>query len=190
MFEIFKYKQLLSFLVKKELKIKYRNTLFGYFWSLLEPLGLMIIYTIVFSFILRFDIENYSLFLLSGLIPWMFVSHSVNRGLKTLTLNAALIKKVYFPRQLFPLTVVVTNLVNLSISLMLVAGFNLYLGVGINLLSLAILPFVIVLQFLLVLSIALILSSVSVYYRDVEFITSLGLRGWMYLSRCMLLIII
>ncbi|MFC0559241.1 ABC transporter permease [Halalkalibacter alkalisediminis] len=182
MFEIYKYRQLLSFLVRKELKIKYRNTMLGYFWSLLEPLGLMIIYTIVFSIILRFGIENYSLFLLSGLIPWMFVNHSVLRGTKSLTSNSSLLKKVYFPRQIFPLTTILTNLVNLGISLLLVAAYSYYLGVGISLAGFFILPVAIVLQFILVLSIVLLLSSINVYYRDIEFISTLGIRGWMYLS--------
>ncbi|WP_368503221.1 ABC transporter permease [Alkalihalophilus sp. As8PL] len=182
MLEIFKYKQLLAFLVKKELKIKYRNTALGYFWSLLEPLGLMIIYTIVFSIILRFGIENYSLFLLSGLIPWMFVNHSVMRGTKSLTSNSSLIKKVYFPRQLFPLTIVSTNLVNLAISLLLVAAYSFYLGVGVGFKGLMALPIAIVLQFLFVLAVVLLLASINVYFRDVEFISSLGIRGWMYLS--------
>ncbi|MED1561675.1 ABC transporter permease [Alkalihalobacillus alcalophilus] len=169
------------FLVRKELRVKYRNTLLGYFWSLLEPLGLMIIYSIVFSLIMRFEVDNYPLLLLSGLIPWMFVSHSINTGSKILTLNASLIKKVYFPRQLFPITVVTTNIINLMISLVLVGVFSIIYGGGLGL-SLVWLPFVMFFQYLLVLSVVLILSSISVYYRDIEFMSSLGIRGWMYLS--------
>ncbi len=182
MLEILKYRELLSFLVRKELKIKYRNTIFGYLWSLLEPLGLMLIYTIVFSFIMRFNIENYSLFLLSGLIPWMFVNNSIIRGTKSLTLNSSLIKKVYFPRQLFPLTIVLTNLVNLGVSLLLVAAYAIYLNVEFQLTGILFLPLAIVLQFFLVFSIVLLLAGVNVYFRDVEFISGLGIRGWMYLS--------
>ncbi|WP_413378316.1 ABC transporter permease [Alkalihalobacillus sp. 1P02AB] len=181
MFEIIKYRYLLAFLVRKELRVKYRNTLLGYFWSLLEPIGLMIIYSIVFSFIAKFDMDNYPLFLISGLIPWMFVNHSVVRGTKILALNATLIKKVYFPRQLFPLTVVSTNLVNLLISLALITVFSLFVG-AFHFTSVLILPLAIVLQFFLVLGVVLLLSAISVYYRDVEFVSSLGIRGWMYLS--------
>ncbi|KMK77400.1 ABC transporter permease [Alkalihalobacillus pseudalcaliphilus] len=182
MLELFKYRQLLAFLVKKELKIKYRDTIFGFFWSLLEPLGLMVIYSVVFSIILKWEIDNYALFLLAGLIPWMFFNNSINRGAKALTSNSSLIKKVYFPRQMFPLTVVTTNLVNLGISLFLVAILSFSLGVGIKLAALPWLIVIIVIQFILVFAITLLLSSVNVYYRDIEFISSLFLRGWMYLS--------
>ncbi|MEW9034035.1 MAG: ABC transporter permease, partial [Planifilum fimeticola] len=98
--EMMKYKELLYFLVHKEVRIKYRNSFFGFFWSLLEPLGLMVIYTIVFSLILGIDgrggekIEHYPLFILSGLIPWTFFNNAVRAGTKALSSNSSLIKKV------------------------------------------------------------------------------------------------
>ncbi|GAF64979.1 ABC transporter permease protein [Bacillus sp. TS-2] len=181
MLTIFQYRQLLAFLVRKELRIKYRDTLLGYFWSLLEPIGLMVIYSIVFSFIAKFSVPNYPLYLISGLIPWMFVNHSVSGGTRVLQANASLLKKVFFPRQIFPLTVVTTNAVNLFISLVLISIFSIIMS-SLNYSAMIFLPFVLMLQFMLVLSVVLILSAISVYYRDVEFISNLALRGWMYLS--------
>lgn len=89
---------------------------------------------------------------------------------------------MYFPRQLFPLTIVLTNLVNLGVSLLLVAAYAIYLNVEFQLTGILFLPLAIVLQFFLVFSIVLLLAGVNVYFRDVEFISGLGIRGWMYLS--------
>ncbi|MFK3936049.1 ABC transporter permease [Alkalihalobacillus sp. NPDC078783] len=183
--EIFRYKELLYFLVHKELRVRYRNTFFGYFWTLLEPLGLMLIFTLVFMVIARVSIENYTLFLVSGLIPFMYTQHSVSRGTKSLTGNGSLIKKIYFPRELFPLTITFSSLVNLLISLVLVAAYSLYINGSIPLVGLAVLPLVIVLQTVLLLGIVFIFSCVNVYFRDVEFIVGLLMRGWMYLSAVM-----
>ncbi|MEK4566276.1 ABC transporter permease [Alkalihalobacillus sp. FSL R5-0424] len=183
--ELIKHKELLYFLVHKEIRIRYRNTFFGYFWTLLEPLGLMLIFTLVFMVIARVSIENYTLFLVSGLIPFMYTLHSVTRGTKSLISNGSLIKKIYFPRELFPITETASSLINLLISLVLVAGYSLYINGSIPLIGLVALPFVILLQTFLLLGIVFILSCLNVYYRDVEFIVSLLMRGWMYLSAVM-----
>ncbi len=177
------YKELIYFLVHKELRVKYRNSFFGFFWTLLEPLGMMAIYTVVFSIIIRFKVDNYPLFILSGLIPWMFLSNSIQKGAKSLTVNASLIKKIYFPRQIFPLSTVLTNFIHFLPALALVLILALITEGGeIPFLRLLALPLIILLQALLVLSITIVLSVMNVYYKDVEIILTVVLRGWMYLS--------
>ncbi|TSB48384.1 ABC transporter permease [Alkalicoccobacillus porphyridii] len=183
--EILQYKELLYFLVHKELRVRYRNTFFGYFWTLLEPLGLMLIFTLVFSIIARVTIDNYTLFLVTGLIPFMYTQHAVSRGAKSLTSNSSLIKKVYFPRELFPITITFSSLVNLLISLILVAAYSLYVNGSIPLMGLAVLPLVILLQTMLLLGIVFFFSCINVYFRDIEFIVGLLMRGWMYMSAVM-----
>ncbi|EGL82029.1 ABC-2 type transporter [Caldalkalibacillus thermarum TA2.A1] len=180
--ELFKYKELIYFLVHREIRIRYRNSLFGFLWSLLEPLGLMIIYTIVFSVILRFEVENYALFVLSGLIPWMFLTQSINRGTKSLTQNSSLIRKIYFPRQIFPITIIIANLVNFIPALFLVLLFAVIMKVELIWGNLLLLPLIILFHTLFVLSIVLVLSITNVYYRDTEFVFNLVTRAWMYLS--------
>ncbi|MDQ0338508.1 ABC-2 type transport system permease protein [Caldalkalibacillus uzonensis] len=179
---ILKYKELLYFLVHKEIRVRYRNSLFGFLWSLLEPLGLMVIYTIVFSIILRFEVENYALFVLSGLIPWMFLTQSINRGTKSLTNNSSLIRKIYFPRQIFPITIILANLVNFIPALFLVLAFAVIMNVNLLWGNLLLLPFIILIHALFVLAIVLLLSISNVYYRDTEFVFNLISRAWMYLS--------
>lgn len=180
---ILNYKELIYFLVHKELRVKYRNSFFGFFWTLLEPLGMMLIYTIVFSVIIRFKVDNYPLFILSGLIPWMFLSNSMHKGAKSLTVNASLIKKIYFPRQIFPLANVLANLVNFVPALALVVLLAVITEGGeIPFLRMLALPAIVLLQAVFVFSITTVLSVMNVYYKDVEIILTVVLRGWMYLS--------
>jgi lipopolysaccharide transport system permease protein len=185
--EMMKYKELLYFLVHKEVRIKYRNSFFGFFWSLLEPLGLMVIYTIVFSLILGIDgrggekIEHYPLFILSGLIPWTFFSNAVRAGTKALSSNSSLIKKVYFPREIFPVTILLSNLVNFIPAFALILLIALAFGHPIHWDKLALLPAFLSLQSVFTLACMFLVSMLNVFYRDVEFITNLLMRAWMYL---------
>lgn len=178
-----KYKELMYFLVHKELKIRYRNSLFGFFWTLLEPLGLMLIYTLVFGYIINLNrgVDHYPLYILAGLIPWTFFNNSVRKGTKALSSNSSLIKKVYFPREIFPLTMLISNLVNFIPAFALVFALAIAFGQSIHWGYLIMLPGTVLLQSLFTLAIVLLVSVLNVYYRDVEFIVNLAMRAWMYL---------
>ncbi len=180
-----KYKELMYFLVHKELRIRYRNSLFGFFWTLLEPLGLMVIYTLVFGYLVNLNKGlpegAYPLYVLSGLIPWTFFNNSVRKGTKALSSNASLIKKVYFPREIFPLTMLISNLVNFIPAFGLIMVMAVVTQQSIQWDQLALLPGIILIQSGFTLGIALLVSVLNVYYRDVEFIVNLLMRAWMYL---------
>ncbi|MCS1352008.1 ABC transporter permease [Mechercharimyces sp. CAU 1602] len=185
--ELIKYKELIYFLVHKEIRIRYRNSFFGFFWTLLEPLGLMMIYALVFSVIGRGWAEpfegKYPLFILAGMMPWMFFNNTLKRGMTSLSRNGSLLKKIYFPRQIFPLTDVLANMVNFVPALLLVIVAALIFNPSeIQWLHFLYLPGLILLQSILAFSFALLLGAINVYYRDVEFIINLVLRGWMYLT--------
>ncbi|MFC4075604.1 ABC transporter permease [Salinithrix halophila] len=183
--DILKYKELLYFLVHKEVRIRYRNSLFGFFWTLLEPLGLMMIYYLVFGVIINRvgdEVPHYSLYVLAGLIPWTFFNNSMKKGTKALSSNSSLIKKVYFPREIFPVTMILSNLVNFVPAFLLVFVVALFSPkVTIQWDQLALLPGIILLQSVFTLACTFLVSVLNVYYRDVEFIMSLLLRAWMYL---------
>ncbi|PTX50639.1 ABC-2 type transport system permease protein [Melghirimyces profundicolus] len=182
---LMKYKELMYFLVHKELRIRYRNSLFGFFWTLLEPLGLMVIYTVVFGYLVNLNKGlpegAYPLYVLAGLIPWTFFNNSVRKGTKALSGNASLIKKVYFPREIFPLTMLISNLVNFIPAFALVLVMAMVMNQPIHGDQLALLPGMILLQAFFTLGVALLVSVLNVYYRDVEFIVNLLMRAWMYL---------
>ncbi len=188
--EILRYKELLVNLTRKELKVKYRNSALGFVWSLLNPILVMIVFTVVFSFILRFDLGtrgNFPFHLLAALLPWNFFSQSVQLASGGIVGNAPLVRKVYFPRAVLPLSVIGANLV----------GFAIEMGVFIVFLTVfAILgyfpyPFYLYLVFLVVLvpalvaftvGLSLLVSAVNVFFRDIEHLISILILVWFYAS--------
>src|SRR5207244_7885605 len=115
--EIWNFRQLITLLVVRELKVRYKRSVLGLLWTMLNPLLLMVVYTVVFSTIWRSSVRNFSIFLLSALLPWLFFSTAVLQGLHAVIGNQELIRKVRVPQAVFPLSVVGSNLVNFTLSL-------------------------------------------------------------------------
>ncbi|MEZ0537112.1 ABC transporter permease [Caldicellulosiruptoraceae bacterium PP1] len=176
-----KYKDLLYELVIRDVKIKYRRSTLGLLWSLLNPLFMMIIMTIVFSHLFRFDIKNYPIYLLSGQIIFTFFSESTNISMRSIIDNAPLIKKVYIPKYIFPVAKVLSSFINLIFSLLAILIVIIAMRIKI---SLTILLFPIPLLFVLMFSIGmgLILSSYAVFFRDMIHLYSVGLTAWTYIT--------
>tara|TARA_B100000686_G_C16748108_1_gene950739 strand:- start:805 stop:1581 length:777 start_codon:yes stop_codon:yes gene_type:complete len=180
-FEILKYRELLASLVWKNVKLRYHGSVLGYFWSFLSPFLMMGLFTLVFSYFLRIQIDNYPLFLVSAIVPWSFFSTSLLQGSKSLVTHSEFIKKMYCPREIFPLSLILTNVVILMAGLIAIIPFMLYfrgtVGEGV-----IILPIVIFIHFLFILGLAMILSCINVFYRDVEHILDFLLLFWFYLT--------
>lgn len=181
-----KYKDLLYELVLRDIKIKYRRSILGMFWSLLNPLLMMIVLTIVFSHLFRFDIKNYPIYLLTGQIMFTFFSESTSSAMRAIIDNASLIKKVYIPKYIFPVSKVLSSFFNLIFSLLaiiLVTIGMILLGNNVNL-TWTFLLFPVPLIFILTFSIGigLILSCYAVFFRDLIHLYSVGLTAWMYLT--------
>jgi ABC-type polysaccharide/polyol phosphate export permease len=181
--------ELLANLVLREVRGKYRRTFFGQLWSLLNPLASMVVYTIVFSFIIRANpppgdpsgIDAYPLWLLAGLLPWHFFAHSVTGGISSIISNGSLIKKVYFPRALLPLANTGSNGLTFLIELgVLAVALTLFGGFVLPWLPLAAL-FVVVLAFFAV-GVGMLLAILNVYFRDVQHFTGIVLQLWLYLT--------
>lgn len=179
--EISIYKELLFNLTSKELKLKYKNSALGFFWSFLNPLLMLTVYTFAFKFIMRIEIENYSLVLLAGLLPWNFFNASVQGSTMSLVNNSHLIKKVYFPREIIPLSLIMSNFVNFLMTLIVLFVAMLIFGVplGINILML---PVVLVLLVMFTTGLSLMLSALNVYYRDISHFTEILFMAWIYLT--------
>lgn len=176
-----KYSPLIHALVSRDLKVKYRRSILGYLWSLLNPLLMMTIMTVVFSYMFRFDIPNFPIYLICGQTLWTFFNESTNMAMYSIVQNASLLKKVYIPKYIFPISRVFSSFVTLSFSLvaivlvMLVTKATFYWTA---------LLFVIPLFFLFLFAcgISLILSALSVQLRDVTHLYSVLTLGWMYLT--------
>ncbi len=171
MFKVFKnlynYRELLKTNVKKEIRGKYKNSFLGVLWSFLNPLLQIAVYAIVFPLILRNTQENYVIFLCCGLIPWTFFSTAISRSAFTMVENGNILKKVYFPREILPISVVTSEAVNFLISTIIILAFVIFSGLGVTKYIL-LYPLIFIAQYLLLLGISFIVSSICVYIRDLQ----------------------
>ena len=172
----------LSF-AKRDIRAKYKQTVFGVAWAVIQPLSLMVVFTFVFSMFARIPSEGlpYPIFSYSVLIFWMFFASSVSQGTIAMTANAPLVRKIYFPRETLLLAVMISALVDLAIAALILAGMFLYYQVALSWAMLWVIP-LLGLQMLFVLTIILITSSIQVFYRDVGHALPLLLQLWMYAS--------
>lgn len=176
---LYNYRELLKTNVKKEIRGKYKNSFLGVLWSFLNPLLQIAVYAIVFPLILRNTQENYVIFLCCGLIPWTFFATSITRAAFTMVENGNILKKVYFPREILPISVVTSETVNFLISTIIIICFVVFGGLGISK-YVIFYPIVLIAQYLLILSIAFIVSSISVYIRDLQHLIGVALQLLFY----------
>jgi lipopolysaccharide transport system permease protein len=179
--ELYRYRALIGTLVLRELRARYRGSVLGFLWSFLNPLLLMLVYVLVFSVYLRVPMEGYAVFLFSGLLPWLWFSSSLGHAAGVIVGSGALVKRILFPAEILPLVSVLSNLINMLLSLPLLFVFLLAFGIRPGPV-LAFLPLLLLLQLLLTAGLALALSALNVYLRDVEQILGNGLVLLFFLS--------
>ena len=164
---LYKYRELLKTNVKKEVRGKYKNSFLGVIWSFLNPLLQIGVYALVFPLIMKSREANYTVFLCCALIPWNFFSIAINRSSFTIVENGNIVKKVFFPREILPISVVTSEAVNFIISTIIILGF--VLGYGLGLTKFALLyPVILIVEYTLLVGIAFIVSSLVVYIRDLQ----------------------
>jgi ABC-type polysaccharide/polyol phosphate export permease len=180
--DLWAYRYAIVQLTIRELKARYKNTALGFFWSLLNPIGMMLVFTAVFTvFLPNNQIQNYPLFVLCGLLPWNFLSAGVMTGTSSITTNANLVTKIYFPRAVIPIATVAANLVNFLLSLIVLFVFLLLFRTHISAWIL-LLPVVVVLHTAFILGLALILSTLNVFYRDTMMVMDVLMLAWFFLT--------
>jgi ABC-type polysaccharide/polyol phosphate export permease len=178
--ELYAYRVLVQTLVVRDLKGRYRGSILGLFWTLLNPLLYMGVYTLVFSNYIRVEIERYPAFLLCGLLPWIWLSSSLLMGATSIVEGGSLVKKVFLPPQVLPTVTVIVNFVNFLLGfpllLVLLALFGVEPGWG-----LVGLPLITVAQFVFTLGLTLIVAAASVRYRDIPHILAHLVTFWFFL---------
>lgn len=179
--QLHKYIPLLRELVVRDLKIKYRRSFLGYLWSLMNPLLMMWILTIVFSYVFRFDIPNYPLYLIIGQVVFNFVSESTTASMYSIVGNAALLKKVYVPKPIFPLAQVTSSFVTMLFSMVAIFIVMIVTDVALTP-TLFLLPVPLFFLFIFSLGVSLIVSAVAVYLRDMFHLYSVFTTAWTYLT--------
>lgn len=163
------YRYLLKTLVVRDFKIKYRASMLGVLWSFLNPLLMTFVYMFVFSTLFRSSIENFVVYLMSGIILFNYFSEASNLGMQSIVGNAGLIKKVYMPKYIFPISKVLSSGINLCISLIPLLIMMLLTGVRFSK-SLLLIPLVLLFLILFCIGVSLTLASAMVYFRDVQFL--------------------
>ena len=165
--ELKQYREFLKSNVKKDIRGKYKGSFLGILWSFINPLLSVLIYAIIFPYIMKTSMDNYLIYLITGIIPWTFFTMAINTGTISILVNANLIKKVYFPRIILPISSVTSALVNFFISLIIVVIFILFSNIGFSI-NLIFLPIIIAIQYILLLGITFIVSAIDLYFRDIE----------------------
>ncbi|MCB8927709.1 MAG: ABC transporter permease [Ardenticatenaceae bacterium] len=180
--EIFAYRNLLKNLIIRDLKARYKNSVLGIVWSLLNPLLMMTVYTVLFTVLIPNDeIKIYPIFILVALIPWQFHTATLMSGTGSIVNNASIIKKVYFPRILLPTAVMLSNFVNFLLASVILLILLYAYGIGLTIHALW-LPLILITQLLFLLGLVYILSTLQAFYRDTLMILEVGLLAWFFLT--------
>jgi lipopolysaccharide transport system permease protein len=180
--ELLRYRELIYNLTVRELKARYKSSVLGFFWSLLNPLGMMVVFTVVFTIMMpNNQIRNFPIFVLCGLLPWNFFSAGIMSGTNSVVANGELLKKVYFPREVLAIATTLSNLINFLLALLV-----LFVAVAIFRTRLSsyiwMLPIVILIQACFVLGMSFILSTLQVFYRDTMMIMDVVMLAWFFLT--------
>ena len=179
-----KYRGLIQSLVARELKARYRGSVLGFFWSFVNPLLLLLVYTFVFAYVMTpaqsKEIPNFALFLFCGLLPWTWFQTSLVESSNILISGGNLIKKVMFPAEVLPIVTVLANLVHFLLGLPILLAFLIYFGRPLHATELVWFPLVVLVQLLLSVGLALILSALTVHFRDIKDILANIMSLWFF----------
>lgn len=185
--EVWSYRELVRNLVLRDLRSRYKGSALGYLWTQLAPLGMMLVYVLVFSLLMPVGIAQFPVFIIVGLLPWNYTVEAVLNGTRSVIDGAALIKKVYFPREVLPLVAVLSSLLNFLLSLpmmFLVMAVVQLTSIGrLNFsLTFAYLPVLMIIQTLLLAGFALLLGATAVFFRDVVHLVGIVVNIWFFLT--------
>ena len=172
-------------LVRKDLRGRYKGSVLGFCWTFINPLLQLLVYNVVFSVILKNNIDKYYLFLFVALVPWIFFSSALMGGATSIISQQEMVKKIYFPREVLPISYVTSSFVNMLFSFAVIFIILVLSRVGFNVKALLYLPFIMVVEYILALGIGMLTAAIDVYFRDMEHILSIVTMAWMYLTPIM-----
>ena len=181
--ELWAHRELLYFLVWRDVKIRYKQTLLGAAWAIIQPLLTMLIFTFIFSRVAKIDSNGipYPVFAYAALLPWTFFANAITTSGNSIVGSAHLITKVYFPRPIIPVASVLAGLVDLAVAFPMLVVLMFYYHIGITINALFLIPLVL-LTILLAIAVGMWISAINVKYRDVKFAMPFVVQIWMYLS--------
>ena len=177
--EMYNYRELLKTNIKKEIRGKYKGSWLGVLWTFLNPLLMLAVYAFVFPYILRVNVDNYTIFMIVALIPWNFFTTAIQSGTGSVVANGNILKKVYFPREIIPISITTSQLVNFLITCIIMAVFIIFSGVGFSA-HVLLFPLLVLIQYILILGLTFILSALTVFVRDIDHFVSVILMLGFY----------
>lgn len=180
--ELYAYRQMIYSLVRRDLRGRYKGSVLGFLWTFLNPLLQLMVYTFVFSFILQSNIEKFYLFLFVALVPWLFFATCLSGGASCVLAQQDMVKKIYFPREVLPVTHATSQFINMIFSFIVIFIVIIISGVGINFAALLYLPIIMLVEYILCLGITMLFSGLTVYFRDLEYILGIVSMVWMYMT--------
>lgn len=183
--DIYAYRDMIGSLVRRELRGRYKGSVLGFLWTYINPLCQVVVYSVVFSVIFRVEIEKFYLYLIIGMMPWTFFNTSVQGGATCIRAQADMVKKIYFPREVIPISYVTSAFVNMLFSFIIVFLAVLTSGYGFYWKGIVFLPVIMLFEYFLALGIAFAVSAATVYFRDLEQIISVVMMAWIYITPIM-----
>lgn len=183
--ELIEYRSMVFNMVKRDIRGRYKGSLLGFLWNFVLPLMQIIVYILVFTIIFRQNIEHYYVYLIVGMVPWFMFSDSVNYGSGSVVDNSQLITKIYFPRSVIPVSIVISKLVNFAISMVFVFIVLIAGGHGLDPIALIGLPLAVACLFLFSMGLTMILAALNVYMRDVQYLVSVILMMLIWMTPIM-----
>ncbi|PKN94156.1 MAG: phosphate ABC transporter permease [Chloroflexi bacterium HGW-Chloroflexi-6] len=181
--ELWRFRELLFFFIWRDIKVRYKQTLLGVAWAVLQPVITMIVFSVIFGQLANMSTGDipYPIFLYAGLLPWQLFSRALTEAASSLILNQNMVTKVYFPRSILPASSVLGGLVDFGIAFIILLGLMIYYQVPFSW-QLLLLPFFIIIAIFTALAISLWLSALVVRYRDIKFITPFLVQIWLFVT--------
>lgn len=182
--EVREYSGVLQQLVRQFLTLRYRRTALGYLWTLINPLLMMSVTAVVFATLFKLDLTTYAVFLFAGMVPWNFFSMTVTQSCSSFLQNEGLIKKIYLPKMIFPLSLAIGMLIDSVLALLALFVLVLVLGAPVTA-ALLFIPVAYLLLFIFVFGVALVASVATVFFRDLQYVVGVVMQAWFFLTPVM-----
>lgn len=182
--EIFRFKEMIKSWTKKELRTRYKGSFLGFLWTFVNPLMQLMVYSFIFPLILRINQENYAMFMFVALIPWNFFTSSIQGTCGLIVWNSSLVTKVYFPREVLPISYALSGMMNMIFSYAIVFPMLAIFGIPFTW-NILWLPALLIAQTILCMGIAMLFSSINVFFRDLEYFVGVALMALYFLTPIM-----
>jgi ABC-type polysaccharide/polyol phosphate export permease len=178
---LLRHVELLKALVTRDLKARYKNSVLGYAWTWLDPLLSMSVLILVFGVLLNMGTENFAIYILTGLVPWNFFNNAVTLSVTSIIINAELIKRVFVPREIFPIATVLSNAINMLLGLFVILPVIVCFGVPLTA-KLLLIPIPAVFLFLFTVGVSLTFTCLNVFFKDISYIVPFIVRLWFFVT--------